>query len=71
MMLALPELVELRCVDFRVVNRQNGRADVHYTVEYRVSLTDSLGRFETGDHVHLTNRGWKIERPLQLASKSR
>lgn len=66
MMLALPRLVELRCIDFRVNGRDGGRADVFYTVEYRVALTDPLARFETGDRVHLTNRGWKIERPLQL-----
>lgn len=69
-MLALPSLVELRCLDFRISNRSRGRADVRYTVEYRVSLTDSLARFDTGDRLHLTNRGWKIERPLLLVAKS-
>ncbi len=69
MMLALPKLVELRCVDFRIHDLDNGRVDVLYTVEYRVSLTDSLAQFETGDRLHLTNRGWKIERPLQLVSR--
>jgi hypothetical protein len=69
MMLALPKLVELRCIDFRVGNRDSGRADVFYTVEYRVALTDPLAHFETGDRLHLTNRGWKIDRPLQLAVK--
>jgi len=68
MMLALPKLVELRCIDFRLANLEQGRADVYYTVEYRVSLTDSLAHFVTGDRLHLTSRGWKIERPLQLAS---
>lgn len=69
-MLALPNLVELRCVDFRISNRTCGRADVRYTIEYRVSLTDSLARFDTGDRVQLTHRGWKIERPLLLVAKS-
>ena len=37
---------------------------------HALSLTDSLARFDTGDRLHLTNGGWKIERPLLLVAKS-
>lgn len=70
-MIALPELVELRCRDFRVRDRGRGQVDVAYVVEYRVAMGDSLASFVTGDRLHLTQRGWKIAHPLLLASRSR
>lgn len=66
-MLPLPELVELRCRDFRLADRGRGTVDVTYTVEYRVAMGDSLAWFETGDRMNFTNRGWKIDRPLFVA----
>ena len=34
-MLSLPDMVELRCRDFKVADRGRGIVDVTYTVEYR------------------------------------
>lgn len=63
-MLRLPDLVELRCRDFRVSDRGRGLVDVTYTVEYRVGMGDSLNRFPSGDRLCLTRDGWKIKNPL-------
>lgn len=68
-MLQLPELVELRCRDFELQERGLGVVDVNYHIEFRVTLTDSLARFPTGDRLRLTAGGWKIERPLLLAAR--
>jgi hypothetical protein len=65
-MLALPDLVELRPRDFRLAWRGRGIVDVEYDIEYRVSLSDPLARFATGDRLRFTGAGWKIERPLLL-----
>jgi hypothetical protein len=70
-MLGLPELVELRCRDFRIAWRGRGIADVEYEIEYRITLSDSLARFSTGDRMRFTAAGWRIERPLLLASNRR
>jgi len=67
-MLQLPELVELRCRDFEVQERAPGVVDVNYHIEFRVTLSDSLARFPTGDRLRLTASGWKIDRPLLLAA---
>jgi hypothetical protein len=69
-MLQLPELVELRCRDFRVSSHGRGVVDVAYDIEYRITLADSLARFATGDRLRFTRAGWKIERPLlDIASR--
>jgi len=68
-LLQLPEVVELRCRDFRIAPRGRGVVDVEYRVEFRVALTDSLARFPTGDRLQLTASGWKIERPLLVAAQ--
>jgi hypothetical protein len=68
-MLRLPDLVELRCRDFRLTDRGRGVVDVLYTVEYRVSMTDSLNRFPSGDRLRLTRGGWKIQQPVFLARR--
>ena len=70
-MLRLPDLVELRCRDFRVAWRGAGVADVQYDVEFRVAMTDSLTRFPTADRLRFTAHGWKIDRPLLVASSAR
>ena len=70
-MLQLPELVELRCRDFRVSWRGRGIVDVHYDVEYRITLADSLAHFSTGDRLRLTGAGWKIEQPIFLVADRR
>ena len=67
-MLALPDLVELRPRDFVLHWRHGGIVDVGYAVEYRVAMGDSLRRFPTGDQLQLTGVGWKIGRPLLVAS---
>jgi hypothetical protein len=66
-MLALPEVVELRPRDFVVEWGAGGTADVHYRIEYRITLGDSLASFATGDRLSLTSTGWKIAHPLLLA----
>jgi hypothetical protein len=68
-LLALPDLVELRCRDFHVEWMPDGTADVSYQVEYRITLSDSLNRFPTGDRVNLTGNGWRIAHPLMMASR--
>jgi hypothetical protein len=68
-MLGLPDLVELRPRDFTVADRGSGIVDVTYSVEYRPSMGDSLQRFPTGDRLELTGGGWKIARPLLVASR--
>jgi hypothetical protein len=70
-MLPLPELVELRCRDFRIQDRGRGQVDVSYTVEYRVAMGEPLAWFETGDRLNLTHGGWKIDRPLMLVQAPR
>jgi hypothetical protein len=70
-MLHLPDMVELRCRDFRLEWRGRGIVDVAYDVEYRVSFDDSLARFPTGDRLRFTRSGWKIERPLLLVAQRR
>jgi hypothetical protein len=69
-MLALPDLVELRPRDFELEFGQDGTVDVHYRIEYRITLVDSLASFATGDRLSLTSTGWKIARPLLLAAKN-
>ncbi len=69
-MLPLPELVELRCCDFRVRDRGRGQVDVTYTVEYRVAMGSPLSRFASGDRLCLTRSGWKIQRPLSAREAS-
>jgi len=69
-MVGLPDLVELRCRDFSVNDRGRGLVDVSYTVEYRVSMRDSLAHFRTGDRLMLTPRGWRITVPLLLADRA-
>lgn len=68
-MLGLPSLVELRCRDFRLQWLHGGQVDVSYAIEYRIAMGDSLQRFPSGDRLHLTGQGWKIARPLLLASE--
>jgi hypothetical protein len=68
-MMQLPNLVELRCSGFRLAWRGQGIVDVNYDVEYRITLRDSLARFPTGDRLNFTDGGWKIDRPLVLASR--
>lgn len=68
-MLALPDLVELRCRDFRLHYREQGMVDVSYKIEYRIAMGDSLARFSTGDRLQLTGEGWKISRPLLALSE--
>lgn len=68
-MLRLPDLVELRCRDFRVADRGRGVVDVTYVVEYRVSMGDSLHEFPSGDRLCLTHAGWKIQGPLFTARR--
>jgi len=68
-MLPLPDLVELRCRDFRIADRGRGVVDVLYTVEYRVSMGDSLNRFPSGDRLRLTRGGWKIQQPVFVARR--
>jgi len=68
-MLHLPDLVELRCRDFRVSDRGRGVVDVMYTVEYRVSMGDSLRTFPSGDRLCLTRSGWKIRGPIFAARR--
>ena len=68
-MLALPDLVELRCRDFQLDYRSGGHVDVNYRIEYRISMGDSLASFPTGDRLSLTGSGWKIALPLMLASR--
>ena len=68
-MLRLPDLVELRCRDFRVADRGRGVVDVTYVVEYRVSMGDSLREFASGDRLCLTRSGWKIQGPLFAARR--
>ena len=68
-MLRLPDLVELRCRDFRVADRGRGVVDVTYIVEYRVSMGDSLREFPSGDRLCLTQSGWKIQGPLFAARR--
>ena len=70
-MLPLPDLVELRCRDFRIEDRGRGQVDVIYRVEYRVAMGEPLAGFETGDRLCLTNGGWKIDRPLFLLQARR
>jgi hypothetical protein len=70
-MLQLPDLVELRCRDFRLAWRGRGIVDVEYDVEYRVTLGDSLARFATGDRLRFVGTGWKIERPLLMVANRR
>ncbi len=67
--MALPDLVELRCRDFHLRYRDQGRVDLSYIVEYRIAMGDSLAHFTTGDCLHLTGRGWKIAHPLLVASE--
>ena len=66
-MMALPDLVELRCVDFEIADRGRGSVDVAYTVQYRTHMGDSLAAFRTGDRLILTHQGWKISMPLLMA----
>ena len=68
-MLPLPDLVELRCRDFRIADRGRGIVDVLYTVEYRVSMGDSLHWFPSGDRLRLTHGGWKIQQPVFVARR--
>lgn len=68
-MLALPELVELRCRDFRLRHRGAGVVDLEYRIEYRVAMRDSIASFASGDRLHLTGRGWKIAQPLLFAGR--
>lgn len=68
-MLALPDMVELRCRDFDVHWQGGGVVDVLYRVEYRVAMGDSLQRFPTGDRLHFTGGGWKIAFPLLAATR--
>jgi hypothetical protein len=68
-MLSLPDLVELRCRDFRVADRGRGIVDVLYTVEYRVAMGDSLNHFRSGDRLRLTREGWKIQQPVFVARR--
>ena len=70
-MLRLPDLVELRCRDFDVVDRGRGVVDVTYTVEYRVGMGDSLREFRSGDRLCLTRSGWKIQAPIIAPSRQR
>ena len=66
-MMALPELVELRCVDFEIADRGRGSVDVVYTVQYRTRMGEALAGFRTGDRLILTQQGWKIAMPLLMA----
>ena len=68
-MLALPNLVELRCRDFELGFQGRGVVDVAYRVEYRIAMGEPLTSFSTGDRLQLTGRGWKIARPLLVASQ--
>jgi hypothetical protein len=68
-MLSLPDLVELRCRDFRLTWQGGGVVDVLYNVEYRVAMGDSLQSFPTGDRLNLTSGGWKIALPLFAAAR--
>jgi hypothetical protein len=65
-MMALPDLVELRCIDFRIADRGRGAVDVAYTVQYRTQMGEDLAAFRTGDRLILTQRGWKISTPLLM-----
>lgn len=67
--LGLPDLVELRCRDFRAHHRGAGVVDLEYRIEYRVALRDSLASFSSGDRLRLTGRGWKIAQPLLFAAR--
>ena len=66
-MMALPDLVELRCIDFEIADRGRGSVDVSYTIQYRTQMGESLAAFRTGDRLILTHQGWKISTPLLMA----
>jgi hypothetical protein len=68
-MLGLPELVELRCRDFRLHWLPGGQVDLNYDIEYRIAMGESLQRFASGDRLYLTGTGWKIARPLVVAAQ--
>jgi len=68
-MLGLPDLVELRCRDFRLRWLPGGQVDLSYAIEYRIAMGESLQRFASGDRLHLTGTGWKIARPLLVAAE--
>jgi hypothetical protein len=68
-MFTLPDLVELRCRNFALEWQPGGSVDVSYQVEYRITLSDSLARFSTGDRLDLTGSGWRISRPLLVATR--
>jgi hypothetical protein len=68
-MLGLPSLVELRCRDFRLRWLPGGQVDASYDIEYRIAMGEPLQHFASGDRLHLTGTGWKIARPLLVASQ--
>lgn len=67
-MMSLPSVVELHCSDFQLTWRGGGTMDVTYDVVYRMQMGDSLQRFVSGDRMQLTGEGWKIARPMLVAS---